>query len=342
MSANVYNIIWADDECDTLKKDISIRKLFNDKKIEVLCHVPTSEELKDAIERYKDKIDAVIVDGNFTKEKVAYVEPTDITGLIHTLSFIESFNIKRDIPFFLYTGRKVMLQEICKNGELDYFVNYKRIIQKGNIEELANKIIKDVDHIHSVEFMVKKKYADILKTASSIDDSFGDNLHQFLLDEARDTKFNKSVDLFNQLRLIMEGIMGKCKEDDIVPQDIHSLNNFKDFYTFIPKYNKTTKQDESYWYGYKKGYKQYLKPKDIMPKSIGISFKQLIETLQDGSHKTQELNLHVSEYVQETNTPFLFRSCLYQVLDVIRWYGDISDKILNGEFAGNKLYYISE
>ena len=233
MRANVYNVIWADDECDTLKKDLSIRKLFDDKKIEVLSHVPTSEDLRDAIERYNDRIDAVIVDGNFTKEKndnnqqlvPRYVEPTDISGLIHTLSFIELFNAKRDIPFFLYTGKKIMLQEVCKNGELDYFLDHERIIQKGNIGELADKIIKDVDHIHSIEFMVKKKYADIIKTATSIDKSIGDNLRQFLLDEARDTKFNKSVDLFNQLRLIMEKIMEKCKEDDIVPQDSTVVSN---------------------------------------------------------------------------------------------------------------------
>lgn len=343
MSANVYNIIWADDECDTLKKDTSIRRLFNDNKIEVLSHVATSEDLKDAIERYKDRIDAIIVDGNFTKEKVAYVEPTDISGLIHTISFIELFNSKRDIPFFLYTGRKVMLQEICKNGELDYFLTNSRIIQKGNIRELADKIIKDVDHIHSIEFMVKKKYADIIKIATSLDKSIGENLHQFLLDEARDTKFNKSIDLFNQLRLIMERIMELCKKDDIIPQDIHSLNNFRDFFTFIPRFNKTTKKDESDWYGFKKGYQIIYKPNmDLMPKSIGVSFKHLIDILQDGSHKIQDLNLQVSEYVQEANTPFLFRSCLYQVLDIIRWYGNTKEKILNGDFEGHKLYYISQ
>ena len=200
MNVNVYNVIWADDECSTLKKDSSIRKLFDDKNIEVLSYVSTSEELKDAIERYKDRIDAVIVDGNFPKEKVEYVEPTDISGLIHTLSFIELFNSKRDIPFFLYTGRKVMLQEICKNGELDYFVNNNRIIQKGNIIELTEKIIKDIDHIHSVEFMVKKKYQAIIDITKNLDEQCGENIHQFLLDEARDKNFDRAIDLFGKLR----------------------------------------------------------------------------------------------------------------------------------------------
>lgn len=327
MSVNVYNVIWADDECDTLKKDAAIRNLFDDKRIEVLKYVATSEALKDAIECYKDKIDAVIVDGNFSKGEVEYVESDDISGLIHTISFIELFNVKRDIPFFLYTARKILLQEICKNGEIDYFIKTERLIQKGNIDKLADKIIKDVDHIHSVEFMVKKKYQSLINIAKSVDKQCAEHLHQFLLDEARDKNFDQSVDLFNQLRGIMEQIMEGCKANDIVPKEIRSLNNFKNFYTYISYYDKNSSQNVSYW----KGYGGCKPVDDVMPKAIGYSIDKLIDTIQDGSHKMQNLNLGVSEYVQEAHSPFLFRSCLYQVMDVIRWYGETNERLINGE-----------
>ena len=327
MSVNVYNVIWADDECDTLKKDVAIRKLFDDKRIEVLKFVATSEALKDAIECFKDKIDAVIVDGNFSKGEVEYVESDDISGLIHTISFIELFNVKRDIPFFLYTARKILLQEICKNGEIDYFIKTERLVQKGNIDKLADKIIKDVDHIHSVEFMVKKKYQSLINIAKNVDMQCAESLHQFLLDEARDKNFDQSVDLFNQLRGIMEQIMEGCKENDIVPRDIRSLNNFKNFYTYTSRYDRNTSQNVSFW----KGHGGYKPLDDVMPKAIGYSIDKLIDTIQDGSHKMQNLNLGVSEYVQEAQSPFLFRSCLYQVMDVLRWYGETNDKLINGE-----------
>ena len=70
MALNIYSIIWADDECDTLQKDKAIRKLFNEKRIEVIKFVPTSEALKNALEFYKDKVDAVVIDGNFTFTRV--------------------------------------------------------------------------------------------------------------------------------------------------------------------------------------------------------------------------------------------------------------------------------
>ena len=75
MSVNVYSVIWADDECITLEKDKNIRQLFDVKHIEVLAYVQTSEELKDKIETYKDRVDAIIVDGNFSKSPVEYLEP---------------------------------------------------------------------------------------------------------------------------------------------------------------------------------------------------------------------------------------------------------------------------
>lgn len=313
MSVNVYSVIWADDECITLEKDKSIRQLFDVKHIEVLAYVQTSEELKDKIETYKDRVDAIIVDGNFSKSPVAYLEPKDISGLIHTVSFIELFNNKRDIPFFLYTARKVMLQELCNNGEIDYFKNNNRLIQKGDIELLANQIVHDVDHIHSVEFMVKKKYKCLLDIAQKVSPQCESDLHQFLLDEERDNKYDKAIDLFTSLRKVVEQIMDNSRDNDIIPEQIITLNDYK-----------------RYWNDKQNG----IKPKQgIMPLTINKTLWNLIDIIQDGSHSTQQLNIHVSEYVQETKRPFVFRACLFQVMDLLRWHNEIMSKLMDGSLT---------
>jgi hypothetical protein len=313
MSANVYSIIWADDECATLSANKVIRSLFDSKKIEVLKFVQTSESLRNAMQSYNDKIDAVIIDGNFSKEETEYVEPEDISGLIHSISFIELFNIKRDIPFFLYTARKVTLQKICKNGELDYFINNNRLLQKGNIQELANGIIEAVDHIRSVEFQVKKNYKSLIDVANKIDPKCGEHLWNFLLDEARDSQFNKSISMFNELRSILECIVDLCKGNEITPPEINKLNDFK-----------------FYWAG-RNGHKCGLKPiNDVMPKAIITTLWGLVDITQDGSHNKQDLNLHISEYVFEEKTPFLFRACLYLVMDILRWYNKTINRLSDG------------
>jgi hypothetical protein len=313
MNVNVYSVIWADDECATLEKDKSIRQLFDVKHIEVLAYVQTSEDLKDKLECYKDRVDAVIIDGNFSKSVVEYLEPEDISGLIHTVSFIELFNSKRDIPFFLYTARKVLLQKLCNNGEIDYFTDNRRLIQKGNMEQLANQIVHDVDHIHSVEFMVKKKYQSLLNIAQKVSPQCEAELHQFLLDEERDCKYDKAVFVFNSLRKVLEQIMEKCKNNNIIPDYIKTLNDFKFF--LCDKRSPIKPQEK------------------VLPPTIKSFLWSLIDILQDGSHQVTDLHLYVSEYVQDIQSPFIFRACLFQVMAVLRWYNDIISKLTNGDLT---------
>lgn len=326
-NVNIYNIIWADDECDTLKKDESIRQLFDSMGIEVLAFVPTSEKLRASLEAYKDKVDAVVIDGNFSREDVQ-VGSKDISGLVHSLSLIEVYNIKRDIPFFLYTGKKQMLQEVCTNGELRYFNKNNRIFQKGYLKDLVNAIIASVDHIQSTEFRVRKKYGKILEFAKSIDPVCSDNLYDFLLNEARDITFKRTEMMFNDLRNILEKIVVLCGEKDIIPKDVKTLNNFKHYWN--GKFDRIEWKDQTL---YPKKYTNYI----LMPKVITSTLWSFIDILQDGSHSTEDLRLFIREYVSDSKSPFLFRTCLYQTLDLLRWYDDIVKKIGSG-FLRTPLY----
>lgn len=326
MSLSVYSIIWADDECVALEKDKSIRRLLDLKHIEVLSFVRTSQELKDKLEFFNDKVDAVVVDGNFSKEVVAYVDPHDITGLIHTTSFIELFNRKRDIPFFLYTAKKVMLEQLCKNGEIEYFTGNQRLFQKGNIEALFDEITQTVEHIHSREFLVKKNHGALFSLASRVNQECADHLYQFLLDEARDTKCDKGVEMFNSLRKMMEQVHSKCIEGHIIPEYLSELNQFKHFW------------GKKGWMKTEENIRSIVKPiENLMPPALAKSIGALIDILQDGSHKKENLNLHVSEYVFKAQSPFLFRSCLYQVMDIIKWLVITIESIEKGEMP-QRLY----
>ena len=307
---NVYNIIWADDECDTLCRDIAVVKLFDKFGIEVIDSCHTSEELRRSFTTFSDRVDAVIVDGNFSRDDVEYLESDDISGLIHTISLIELFNVKRDIPFFLYTGRKNMLMQICKNGELTYFIKNDRIFQKGEIERLASCIVSVVDKISSPEHHVIKRFFPLLKEAREISTSLEEELRMFLLAEEKDNRCDQAVDQFTHLRKMLEIIIDRCKENDIIPSMNTQLNDIK------------------YFVG-KGGHNNGSKPKEgVWPPVISSYIWSMIDILQDGSHKVKDLNLHVSDYVVENNTPFLFRSCLYQIMELIRWYKDTEKKML--------------
>ena len=314
-NVNIYNVIWADDECATLSKDESIRQLLDDSGVEVLAFVSTSEKLRASLDSFKDKVDAVIIDGNFSRDDVPYVENDDISGLVHSLSLIEVYNIKRDIPFFLYTGKKQMLQEICSNGELRYFNENNRIFQKGHLNDLVNAVIAAIEHIQSTEFRVRKKYKNILSFARTISDDCADNLYQYLLNEARDVTFDRTESMFNNLRNILESIVDLCGENGITPNLVRTLNQFK------------------YYWGREglRGCSNRPNPSNLMPPAISATLWSLIDIVQDGSHEKDDLDLFVREYADETKSPFIFRASLYLTLDIMRWYNDIYQKLLNGD-----------
>lgn len=309
---NVYNIIWADDECDTLCNDSMVRKFFDKYGIEILDTCHTSEELRCSLAMLSDSVDAVVVDGNFSRTDVDYLESDDISGLIHTVSLIEIYNIKRDIPFFLFTGKRNMLMQICKNGELTYFIKNDRIIQKGDVESLASRIVSSVDKVMSPEHHVTKRFSALLKEAKELKPSLGDELRKFLIAEERDDRCDQAIDQFTQLRKILEIIVDECKEYEIIPRVNSNLSDIKYFLS-------------------KEGHNNGTKPKDrVWPPAISSYIWSMTDILQDGSHNVKDLNLNVSDYVVENKSPFLFRSCLYQIMELIRWLIKTRDKIIDG------------
>ena len=224
---NVYNIIWADDECDTLCRDNAVVKCFDNYGIEILDACHTSEELRSSLTTFSDSVDAVVVDGNFSRNEVDYLESDDISGLIHTMSLIELFNIKRDIPFFLYTGRKNLLMQICKNGELTSFIKNDRIIQKGDVDGLASRIVSIVEKISSPEHHVIKRFLPLLNEAKELSPEIEEKLRSFLLEEEKDDSCKKASDQFTYLRQILEKIVELCKNDGIIPYENEKLNDIK-------------------------------------------------------------------------------------------------------------------
>lgn len=327
MKETVYNIIWADDEYATLKNDMLIRKFFDKKHIIVLKYVSTSDELKLALERFYDKVDAVIVDGNFSRQGEVSNDGDnlDITGLVHTLSFIETFNQRREIPFFLYTGKKTKIQELCKQFKiLSYFEDTNdRIFQKGEIEGLCNAIVESVDHIHSVVNQVNKNYSKILSLTECIDwnsEKYSEHarelLYEFLLNEARDKQYEKAESMFANLRIIIEQIADNCKNLNIVPEAIDKTKNPYSLNYFARYWSYNNRE-----YGEKLDYIPY--DEEIMPSALSSIVKPVIDILQDGSHGKQDLNLHVSDYVASTQTPFLFRISLHFVLNMIYWFSEV-------------------
>lgn len=299
---NVYNVIWVDDEIDSLYPDN--QNIFRGEGVNVIAAAHTSMEFREIMDLCYDRVDAVITDANFNNGKIRRDIEKDISGLMDIGTCIETCNKKRAIPFYLYTGRIDLLESKCQDGQLDYFECNNRIFSKGDLVELLQQIKQDVDHIKSPSFTIRKKYAKELAAARRIEGN-----EKFLFDallKEESGQLENVEDSFNAVRKLVERIIEQSKTLKILP-GITELNKVCNFLKHEPGIYKLNDDVE------------------IMPLPLVQSFKYLLDVTQDGSHDgSVNLKLGVSEYVRHTGNINLFRGLLFIAMDLCLWYDNYS------------------
>ena len=306
MEANVYNVIWADDEIDSYRRDNTVINILRRKQVNLLDFAHTSSELKEKLNEWEDKVDAVITDGNFDKKKTVDIIRST-SGISDVLTFISDFNRKRIIPFFLYTGKKALLKEKFTDGELDYFEKRGRIFEKGSLSNMLTKIKEDVDYINSPQFRIRNKYAMEFEAAALIQDAT-ENLERGLLYLYEDDSWENTQDYFTPARKIVERIIRSCSEMNLLPPHL-SLNIASKIFS-----------------GINCGYR--LK-KPLMEKPLAESLHFFLKITQDGSHDTDDLQLNVDQYVRDTKNTNLYLSILHIAMDLLLWHKKMKDEYSN-------------
>lgn len=300
-----YNVIWVDDEIDTLSSVIETKRKLKQLGIKILI-AHNSSEFRYLMNQCYDRIDAVITDANMGKFKPIESE-RDLSGFEDIKNCIEKYNDRRDIPFYLYTGRP----ELLEGNYMEYFTVNNRFFRKGELFSLLEQLVSEVQHINSPSYRIRKKYAKELEAAALIEGN-EETLFQALMYEYSDD-WRNTEDYFNPQRKIVERIFDKCKDLGIIPKGVSQLNNFSSFL---------------------RNEYPYFKPKEdceIMPKPLVHSLEYFLNITQDGSHGAGALKLEVDSFVRQKQNINLFRTVLYITMDLCLWYAEVKDN----EFKSN-------
>lgn len=297
MAANVYNVIWADDEIDSFRLDDSVLGMLKLNNINLLDYAHTSSELKLKLEEWDDKVDAVITDGNFDKTKTVDIVRST-SGISDVLNFISDFNRKRIIPFFLYTGKKNLLKEKFTDGELEYFEKRDRIFEKGTLSKMLARIKEEVDCINSPQFIIHNKYKKEFEAAQLIDDAVN-NLERGLLYLYEDNSWKDTQDYFNPARKIVERIIDSCIKMNVLPPHISLNTAQKILYGALSDYSLSV---------------------PLMEKPLAESLRFFLSITQDGSHDANDLQLGVDQYVRQTQNVNLYLSIIHITMDLLIWH----------------------
>jgi len=302
MAANVYNVIWADDDVDSFRMDDVTKRIMKLENVNLLDYAHTSTELREKLNEWEDMVDAVITDGNFDRKRTTDILKST-SGLSDVLSFINEYNRRRFIPFFLYTGKKSLLKEKFTDGELEYFENRDRIFEKGNFKAMLQKIKEDVDYINSPHFRIRNKYKKEFEASKLIDEATG-NLQRGLLYLYEEGSWNNTQDYFNPARKIVERIKTSCCQMNLLPPHL-SLNVASKLFS-----------------GLDCGFR--LK-RELMEKPLAESLHFFLKITQDGSHDEDDMSLNVDQYVRDTKNINLYRTILYIAMDLLLWHKKMKD-----------------
>ena len=128
--ANIYNIIWADDESSVyaLKKpngeNTVLADILERKGVKLLATAKNAEELREKLTAKISWVDAVIIDANFTafgeKPKSEYI----FKGFEESVNMLRTLGDNGNrIPFILYSARELdKIQEHVEEKYLEYFI----------------------------------------------------------------------------------------------------------------------------------------------------------------------------------------------------------------------------
>lgn len=298
-----YHIIWADDEIDALLDENGI-ELLSEQHVEVVkCN--NAAMLEEKLKNVSYRIDAVIVDANFTAKDFTPSDETIVSGLRKSMMLIGEY---RHLPFYLYTQR-VNLFNLVDKDDLSYFEDNDAIFYKADgLQPILDRIKTDVDKINNVDFQIDNQFKDELNYFLIFDklcDARSHELIRKLLIQSREGSLSGSEDYFNQFRIkVLDNMNTLAARFRIAPEGL-SLNDFSRFLCL----NEVEVKG-----------KKYKLTKEVLPKALHMLMQYVIRMVQDGSHEGPNLQYGVHRFVSEKKDTLIIPSILFAIIELISWF----------------------
>lgn len=294
----IYQIIWADDEIDALLDENGV-ELLTEQHVEVVkCN--NAAMLEEKLKSVSYRIDAVIVDANFTAKDFTPSDETIVSGLRKSMMLIGEYKY---LPFYLYTQR-VNLFDLVDRDDLSYFEDNDAIFYKGNgLQPLLERIKSDVDKRNNVDFQVDNQYKKEFEYFQIFDKLCNAKSHDLirkLLIQSREGSLAGTEQYFNRFRIeILDNMNAVAARFGVVPENL-SLNDFSKFLC-----SKAEK---------------YKLNEEVLPKPLHMLIQFIVRIVQDGSHKSPNLQYGVYQFVSESKDTLIIKSLVFSIIELVSWF----------------------
>jgi len=314
MEKKFYSILWIDDEHEGMSGFKGDAK-FND--IQLIPYKSLNEGISELKKNYPI-YDGVLLDAKFF-ENEDDVKGSEDTDNVHRAKE-ELLLLPKKFEVFVLTGQAEAYEDKTFNKA------FKKVYKKG-IDEVVEHLFVDIKNAANKpkDTQTRHEYSRVFDVCT--ERYIGENAAHDLLELLSYNGCETAK--FNQIRKIVEDVFLAFNKYDLLPSEFIQPNI---------AINQTSKflcgqeQDERTSANYKK-YK--LNEAAIVPSQIAYYFRSILSVTQDGSHRS-----NIDAHVSALRTPYLFKSVLFQLLDVLVWfkqYVDAKPKTKNWEllFADN-------
>jgi hypothetical protein len=296
MEEILYNILWIDDEHETLSgtKGRAKRNGIN------LIPFKSLKGGMSELERNYPYYDGVLLDAKFF-ENEDDVKGSEDTYNVHRAKE-QLLQLKKKFEVFVLTGQAEAYDDKT------FKKAFTKVYKKGSDEEI-DRLFGDIKHAAATQEDTQlrhtfKRVFDVC-TEKYIGELAGQDILNLL-------KVNDETNIdnhFNTIRKVVEDLFIAFNKFNLLPVEFVSpkvaLNQSSIFLAGQEQYEKT---DEVY--------KQHKHVQEThLPKQIAIYLRSILSVTQDGSHRS-EIDLHV----KTIKTPYLLKTVFFQLLDVLVWF----------------------
>ncbi|PLX14018.1 MAG: hypothetical protein C0594_00565 [Marinilabiliales bacterium] len=300
-----YKVLWIDDKHHELELDKDTAYQLD---IDLIGVTNAGEGIKELVEN-SWKFVAVIVDGLFYKTSKHTEDAIDdeAFGMVaKKLSELKNKGII--IPAFIYSGQPSFVKE--KNTLVNLFLDVfhkEKIYDKNrdnDFPELCKEIILAAENIGSIR--IRHEYKEVFELGAV--EYLGQNITDKLINlislyESKEIK--DTEDAFNPIRKILELLFGKLNKIGVIPDEIINGDGW---------INKSS----LFLSGMHSNYKWKDNP---MHPTVTFLLYAVLQISQDASHVLEDkLKLKVDQFICTNKSPYLYRSVINQLLDILMWF----------------------
>lgn len=292
-----YNILWIDDEHETLTGTKVRAKQYG-------INLKAFKSLNggmDELERNYPFYDGVLLDAKFF-ENEDDVKKTESTYNVHRAKE-RLLQLKKKFEVFVLTGQA----EAYKDKTFkEAFV---KVYKKGSDEEtdrLFSDIKKAADNQEDTQ--IRHSYKRVFDLCT--DEILGNDQYSRILELAKHLEDKSHItgtkDKLTALRKVVERIFTKLNEIGVIPNEVIQ---HKGWITQCSVFLFHLHEDYEY-------------PQKIIPAIIGENIHRLLNITQDGAHGDGTLRLKVDSYLESASSDYLYKSCIYLLFDILSWFGE--------------------